>query len=86
MKNMDTLEVHTSSPRPPGHRYLPLTVGMTEPTLPGRYTCMSSSRIASQCSAVQADRQNLPDKGPTMDFFTAWPVQQLSTLQYSLFR
>lgn len=42
----------TSSFRPPGHRYLPLTVGMTEPTLPGRYTCMSSSR-----SAVQADRQ-----------------------------
>lgn len=27
-----------------------LTIGMTEPTLPGRYTCMSSSRIAVQCS------------------------------------
>lgn len=50
---METLEVYTSSFRPPGHRYLPLTVGMTGPTLPGRYTCMSSSRIAVQYSAVQ---------------------------------
>lgn len=68
---MDTLEVYTSSFRPPGHRYLPLTVGMTEPTLPGRYTCMSSSHIAVQCSPVQAtDRQNLPDRSHD-ELFTA---------------
>lgn len=56
----------TSSFRPPGHRYLPTlqseltettSLVLTYPTLPGRFTCMSSSHIAVQCSAVQADRQ-----------------------------
>lgn len=47
---------------------------LTYPTLPGRYTCMSSSRSTVPCrlqAGRQADRQNLPDKGPTMDFYTA---------------
>lgn len=66
MKNMDTLEEpHLSALLwPPLPTYL--TIGMTEPTLPGRYTCISSSRIAVQCSAVrcrlQTDRQTLPDR------------------------
>lgn len=51
MKNMDTLEVHTSSFRPPGHHYLPHTVGMTEPTLPGIHVCPR-----------RVGRQTLPDR------------------------
>lgn len=75
MKNMDTLEEPHLSALLATATYLPLTVGMTEPTLPGRYTYMSSSRIAVQCR--QTGR--LYPIGPTMDFLRHWPVQQLST-------
>lgn len=46
----EDMDTHTSSFRPPGHHYLPLTVGMTEPTLPGIHVC---PRRALQCNAVQ---------------------------------
>lgn len=62
----------TSSFRPPGHHYLPLTIGMTEPTLPSIHVC---PRRTLQCSAVQATARQAgriyPIRVPRKDFFTA---------------
>lgn len=71
---------------PPSWPPLPtyLTIGTTEttslvltlPCLVGRYTCMSSSRSAVQCSAVQTGRF-YPIVSHERTFLRHWPVQQL---------
>lgn len=87
MKNMETLEEPHLSALLATATYLPLTIGMTEPTLPSIHVC---PRRAVRCRAGyrQAGRQTgriYPIRVPRWTFLRHGLFNS-STLQYSLFR